>query len=86
MGQINSESETVSHLVGSDSFATSWTAVPQAPLSMGFCRQEYWSGLPFPSPGDVPHPEVKPRSPALQADSLLSESSREAYIIMLNFT
>ena len=84
MGQINSE--TVSHLVGSDSFATPWTAVPQALPSMGFCRQEQWSGLPFPSPGDVPHPEVKSRSPAPQADSLLSESTREAYIIMLNFT
>ena len=40
---------------------------------MGFSRQDYWSGLPFPSPGDLPHPEIKPRSPALQADSWLSE-------------
>ena len=46
---------------------------PQAPLSVGFSRQEYWKGLPFPSPGDLPHPRIKPRSPALQADSLLSE-------------
>ena len=45
----------------------------QAPLSMGFSRQEYWSGWPFPSPGDLPHPGIKPRSPALQADSLPSE-------------
>ena len=45
----------------------------QAPLSMGFSRQEYWSGLPFPSPGDFPDPGIKPRSPALQADSLPSE-------------
>ena len=45
----------------------------QAPLSMGFSRQEYWSGLPFPSPGDLPDSGLKPRSPALQADSLLSE-------------
>ena len=45
----------------------------QAPLSMGFSRQEYWSGLPFPSPGDVPDTGIKPRSPALQADSLLTE-------------
>ena len=40
---------------------------------MGFSRQEYWSGLPFPSPGDFPHPGIEPRSPALQADSLPSE-------------
>ena len=45
----------------------------QAPLSMGFSRQEYWSGLPCPSPGDLPDPGIKPRSSALQADSLLSE-------------
>ena len=52
-------------------FATPWTH--QVPLSMGFPRQEYWSGLPFPSPGDFPNPGIKPRSPALQADSLLTE-------------
>ena len=40
---------------------------------MGFSRQQYWSGLPFPSPGDLPDPEIEPRSPALQADALLSE-------------
>ena len=45
----------------------------QAPPSMGFSRQEYWSGLPFPSPGDLPDPGIKPRSPALQADTLTSE-------------
>ena len=44
-----------------------------APRSMGFSRQEYWSGLPFPSPGDLPDSEIEPRSPAWQADSLLSE-------------
>ena len=54
-------------------FATPWTVAYQAPLSMGFSRQEYWSGLPFPSPGDLPHPGVELESPALQADSLLSE-------------
>ena len=54
-------------------FATLWTAAHQAPLSMGFSRQEYWSGLPFPSPGDLPNPGIKPRSPALQADTLTSE-------------
>ena len=47
-----------------------WTVVRQAPLPMEFSRQEYWRGLPFPSPGDLPNPGIKPRSPALQADSL----------------
>ena len=42
-------------------------------MSMGFSRQEYWSGLPFPSPGDLPNPGIKPRSPALEADTLTSE-------------
>ena len=45
----------------------------QAPLSMGFSRQEYWSGLPFPSPGDLPDPRIKPGSPTLQTDPLQSE-------------
>ena len=52
---------------------TLWTVACQAPLSMGFSKQEYWSGLPFPSPGDLPDPGIEPGSPALQADSLLSE-------------
>ena len=46
-------------------FATPWTVAYQAPPSMGFSRQEYWSGLPFPSPGDLPDPGIEPRSPAL---------------------
>ena len=50
-----------------------WTVARQAPLSMGFPRQEYWGGLPFPSPGDLPDPGIKPGSPTLQADSLPSE-------------
>ena len=54
-------------------FATPWTVAYQAPLSMGFSRQEYWSGLPFPSPGDLPYPGSKPRSPTLQADASPSE-------------
>ena len=62
-----------SRSVVSDSFVTPWTVARQAPLSMGFSRQEYWSGLPFPPPGDLPSPGIEPRSPALQADSLLSE-------------
>ena len=53
--------------------ATPWTVACQAPLSMEFSRQEYWGGLPFPSPGDLPNPRIKPGSPALQADSLPPE-------------
>ena len=53
--------------------ATLWTVAYQAPPSMGFSRQEYWSGLPFPSPGDLPNPGTEPRSPALEADALISE-------------
>ena len=51
-------------------FASLWTVALQALLSRGFTRQEYWSGLPFASPGDLPDPGIKLRSPALQADSL----------------
>ena len=54
-------------------FATPWTVAHQASPSMGFSRQEYWSGLPFPSPGDLPHPGIEPRFPILQADTLTSE-------------
>ena len=56
---------------------TPWTVAHQAPLSMGFSRQEYWSGLPFPSPGDLPDPGIEPVSPTLQVDYLLSEPQRE---------
>ena len=52
---------------------TPWTVAHQTPLSTGFSRQEYWIGLPFPSPGDLPDPGTKPRSPTLQADSLPTE-------------
>ena len=54
-------------------FLTPWTAASQAPPSMGFSRQEYWSGLPFPSPGDLPDSGIEPRSPALQVDALPSK-------------
>ena len=54
-------------------FATPWTVARQAPLSMGFSRREYWSGLPFPSPEDLPNPGIQPRSRALQANSLPTE-------------
>ena len=50
-------------------FATPWTVAHQAPLSMGFPRQEYWSGVPLPSPGDLPNPGIEHRSPALRADA-----------------
>ena len=54
-------------------------------FSMGFSRQEYWSGLPFPSPGDLPNPGIEPRSPALKADPLLSEPLVETIIFFLLF-
>ena len=54
-------------------FATPWTVAYQAPRSMGFSRQEYWSGVPFPSPGDLPNPGIEPGSPVLQTDALPSE-------------
>ena len=53
---------------------TPWTVAYQSPPSMGFSRQEYCSGFPFPSPGDLPNPGIKPRSPALQADALPSDA------------
>ena len=62
-------------------FATPWTVAYQAPLSMGFSRQECWSGLPFPSPGDLPNPGIEPGSPALQADALPSEPLGKPYCI-----
>ena len=54
-------------------FATLWTLAYQASLSMGFSRKEYWSRLPFPSPGDLPDPGIEPGSPTLEADALTSE-------------
>ena len=53
-------------------FATPWTVAHQVPLSMEFSREEYWSGLPFPSSGDLPDPGIEPGSPALQAEALPS--------------
>ena len=60
-----------------------WTVAYQTPLSMGFSRQECWTGLPFPSPGDLPDPGIEPRSPALQADALLSEPPGKFYNFMI---
>ena len=68
-------------------FETPWTVAHQAPLSMGFSRQEYWRGLPCPPPGDLPNPGIKPLSPALQADSLpmSHQGSLYIYIYLLFF-
>ena len=69
-------------------FETPWTVACQAPLSVEFPRQEYWRGLPFPSPGYVPDPGIEPESPALQADSLLlnlqGSPSKDAYVLIFN--
>ena len=73
------EQKHYEHLCGglvtksSPTLVTPWTVACQAPLSMGFSRQEYWTELPFPSPEDLPDPGIKPASPALQVDSLPSE-------------
>ena len=63
---------------------TPWTVACQAPLSVGFSRREYWSGLPFPSPGDLPDPGIEPRSPALQAVSLPTDLQGKPNNIILN--
>ena len=70
---LNASSSVCVHRSVVPDSATPWTVVRQAPLSMGFFRQEYWSGLPCPPPGDLPNPGIEPRSPALQADSLPPE-------------
>ena len=61
--------------VSSINIMTPWTVAHQAPPSMEFSKQKYWSGLPFPSPGDIPNQGIEPRTPSLQADPLLSEPS-----------
>ena len=66
----NEEVKSLSHV---RHFVTPWTVAYQAPQSLGFSRQEYRSGLPFPSPGDIPNPGMEPGSPILQADALPSE-------------
>ena len=63
---------------------TPWTVAHQALLSIGFSRQEYWSGLPFPSPGNLPYPGIEPGSPVLQADSLLTELQGSRYSAFLS--
>ena len=64
---------------------TPWTVAYQASLSIGFSRQEYWSGLPFPSPGDLPDPGIEPRSPTLEADALTSEVQIVRKLLTLHF-
>ena len=64
-------------------FVTLWTVAYQAYPSMGFSRQEYWSGLPFPSPGDFPDLGIKPGSPTLEADALTSEPSGKPSVFFL---
>ena len=59
---------------------TFWTIPRHAPLSMGFSREEYWSGLPFPPPGGLPDPGIEPRSSALRVDSLLSEPQGKPHV------
>ena len=66
-------------------FGIPWTVVYQASLSMGFSRQEYWNGLPFPSPGDLPDPGIEPRSPALQAEALPSEPPGKKKVNISNY-
>ena len=72
----------ICHSVMSD-FAPPWTVVHQAPLSMGLSWQEYWSGLPCPPLGDLPNPGIEPRSPTLQADSLMPEPPGKPGLIFL---
>ena len=69
----------------SPTLAAPWTVACRAPLSMGFSRQEYWSGLPFPSPGGLPNPGIEPMSPALQADCLPTEPPRKPQMLIINF-
>ena len=71
--QLDNTWETVKSLSRVRLFVTPRTVAYHAPPSMGYSRQEYWSGLPFPSPGDLPDPGIEPRSPAFQADTLPSE-------------
>ena len=60
-------------------FETPWTVAHQAPVSMGFSKQEYWSGLPFPSPGDLPNPEIEPVSPALAGKFFTTAPAGKSY-------
>ena len=65
---------------------TPWTVACQIPLSIGFSGQEWWSGMPFPSPGDLPDPRIEPRSSALQADSLSTKLLGKLFSIYYNYS
>ena len=71
--EVHLLNESESEVTQSCLFATPWTVAYQAPLSMGFSRQEYWSGLPFPSSGDLPNPGIEPESPTFYVEALPSE-------------
>ena len=71
--------------VVSSSFATPWAVAHQAPLSMGFSKQEYWSGVPFPSPEDLPDSGVKPASPALAGRLITSKPPGKPYALPKSF-
>ena len=81
MRQSTNRSE-ITYIV-SDSFVTPWTVARQTPLSMGFPRQEYWSRLPVPSPGDIPDPGIKPASPALEGGFFTTEPPGKPSVSML---
>ena len=79
--RVNWTEVSVSRLVVPD-LATPWIPAQQAPLSISFSRQGYWSGSPFPSPGDPPNPGIEPGCPALKADSLLTELQEKPWASM----
>ena len=81
--KINVKLKLFSHVQLS---GTPWTIAYQAPPSMGLSRQEHWSGLPFPSPGDLPNPGIEPWSPALQTNALPSELPGKPMLITANAT
>ena len=82
---ITGDSSTVNILVDrSYSFVTSWAVAHQAPQSLGFPRQEYWSGLPFPSPGDLPDPRMESMSPALAGRFFITEPPEKPNSILTN--
>ena len=83
MEVVESVRHSLSHV---QLFETPWTVPCQAPSSMGFSRQEYWDGLPFPSPGDLPDPGIEPKSPTLQEHTLPAEPAGKpvSYITHLN--
>jgi len=70
---LSTEELLFRHLVMSNCFVAPWSVACQAPLTMGFFKQEYWSGLPFPSPEDLPDPGIKPTSPALAGGFFTAE-------------